>query len=130
MLNRRRRERGQDLIEYALILPVLLLLIFGVVELALIFFSYNTISDAAREAARWGVIVDAGVYRTEPNIEAKAREVTEAARLYTAVPAATVDTTANTVRVVVTYEMDPIAPIIGFPKITLRAVSTKQIELE
>ena len=110
---------------------MLLLLIFGVVELALIFFSYNTISDAAREAARWGVIVDAGVYRTKPNIEAKAREVTEAARLYTAFPDATVDTTANTVRVVVTYEMDPIIPFANFPTIiTLRAVSTKQIELE
>jgi hypothetical protein len=42
---------GQSLVEFALILPILLLLTAGVVDLARVFASYIALSDAAREAA-------------------------------------------------------------------------------
>ena len=49
-------ERGQDLAEFAIILPVLLLLILGILEFGILVFDYNTISNAAREGARYGIV--------------------------------------------------------------------------
>jgi Flp pilus assembly protein TadG len=48
------QERGQDLVEYALVLPLFLFLAFSIIELSLLFFDYITVSNAAREGARAG----------------------------------------------------------------------------
>ncbi len=45
-------QRGQALVELALILPVLLLLVFGIIEFGRIYASNLMISNAAREGAR------------------------------------------------------------------------------
>jgi Flp pilus assembly protein TadG len=50
------RARGQSLVEFALVLTPLFLLILGVVQFGLIFNSYVTITNAAREGARTGTI--------------------------------------------------------------------------
>lgn len=49
------RQRSQALIEFALVSPVLLLLLFGVVDLGRAIFYYDTINHAAREGARAAV---------------------------------------------------------------------------
>ena len=49
-------ERGQSLVEFALILPVLMLILMGVFDFGRAFFAYNAISNGAREGARYGVI--------------------------------------------------------------------------
>ncbi len=51
----RREERGQALVEMALVLPLLLLLLFGVVEFSRVGHAYLTLSHAAREGARLGI---------------------------------------------------------------------------
>lgn len=51
-----RREDGQDIVEYALTLPLFVLLFLGIVEFGLVIMSYNTIANAAREGARAGII--------------------------------------------------------------------------
>jgi len=53
-LRRRGRtgQRSQALIEFALVSPVLLLLIFGIVDLGRAIFYYDTLNHAAREGAR------------------------------------------------------------------------------
>jgi hypothetical protein len=50
-----RRQKGQGLVEFALIAPVLLLVILAIIEMALVFQGYLTVQHAAREAARWAV---------------------------------------------------------------------------
>lgn len=50
------RGRGQSLVEFALVLVPLLLLILGVIQFGLIFNSYVTMTNAAREGARTGTI--------------------------------------------------------------------------
>jgi len=52
-------ECGQDLVEFGLSLPFLALLLFGIIESGLIFQAYNTITNAAREGARYGAITPA-----------------------------------------------------------------------
>jgi Flp pilus assembly protein TadG len=58
-LARRRRgkkagESGQSLVEFALVLPVFLLLLAGLVEVGDSLNSYLTVIDASRDAARLG----------------------------------------------------------------------------
>src|SRR5207249_1891340 len=48
-------QRSQALIEFALVSPVLLLLLFGVIDLGRAIFYYDTINHAAREGARVAV---------------------------------------------------------------------------
>jgi len=51
-----RISRGQSLIEFALILPLFVLLLFGVIEFALINASIGAFNFAAQDAARYGAI--------------------------------------------------------------------------
>ena len=49
-------ERGQSLVEFALVLTPLLLILLGIIQFGFIFNSYVTLTNAAREAAREGTI--------------------------------------------------------------------------
>lgn len=48
------RSRGQALVEFALIVPVMLLLLVMAIDFGRLFFSYIQISNAAREGAAYG----------------------------------------------------------------------------
>lgn len=50
-----KRQKGQGLVEFALISPVLLLAILAIIEIALIFQGYLAVQHTAREAARWAI---------------------------------------------------------------------------
>ena len=51
-----REREGQALLEFAMILPLLLLLVLGLFEFARAWNTLQVMTDAAREAARRGVI--------------------------------------------------------------------------
>jgi len=51
-----KREHGQAIVEMALILPLLLLLLFGVIEMGRIGYAYITVSNAARAGGRVATI--------------------------------------------------------------------------
>jgi Flp pilus assembly protein TadG len=61
MLERARRRRrpsddsAQSLAEFAMVLPIVILVIFGLVDMARAMQSYVTIQEAARSAARYAV---------------------------------------------------------------------------
>lgn len=48
------RENAQGMVEFALILPVLLLIVLGLIETGRLIFIYSSVTNAAREAARYG----------------------------------------------------------------------------
>jgi uncharacterized repeat protein (TIGR01451 family) len=48
------KHSGQTLVETALVLPIVLLLVFGVFELGRIVFIFSSVNNASREAARYG----------------------------------------------------------------------------
>ena len=122
-----RSERAQALVEYALILPILLLPLFGIIELGMVVFSRSTIANAAREGARYGMIHPDDA----EGIEAAARSLTtglDGERLQVSSTAS-----AETVRVEIVYPVDLITGVIieafgGDPTLELRAVATMQIE--
>ena len=52
----RTERRGQSLVEFALILPIFLLVLFGIIDLGRGVYAYNTIQNAAREAVRVAIV--------------------------------------------------------------------------
>ena len=47
-------ERGANLAEFALVAPLLIFLVFGIVDLGRAFYGYVVITNAVREGARYG----------------------------------------------------------------------------
>ena len=54
--NNFRIRQGQTLVEFALLLPVFLLIVVIVIDLGRAIYFYSTIHNAAREGARYGII--------------------------------------------------------------------------
>jgi hypothetical protein len=48
----RRKERGQALVEFALTLPILLMVLIGIIDLGRVFFTYAEASNSLRQALR------------------------------------------------------------------------------
>jgi len=56
MKRHRSERRGQTLVEFALILPVFVLILVGIVDLGRAVYAYHTINNAAREGARQAIV--------------------------------------------------------------------------
>ncbi|MBT3336610.1 MAG: pilus assembly protein [Anaerolineae bacterium] len=52
--NKKRKPKGQSMVEFALVLPVLLVLVFGLMEAGRLLFIYGSVTTASREAVRYG----------------------------------------------------------------------------
>jgi Flp pilus assembly protein TadG len=50
--NRIREDRGQAMTEFAIVLPILVVLLFGIVQFGILFNNYVTLTDAVRAGAR------------------------------------------------------------------------------
>jgi Flp pilus assembly protein TadG len=73
-------EKGQSLVEFALVLPVFVVILFGIMEFGRLWEISNLLTSAAREGARVAAV-------SEPNIEkarAAAQTVLSAGRITTA----------------------------------------------
>ena len=51
-----KNQRGQALVEFTIVLPILMLLIMGIFQFGMMLNAYITIGNAAREGARAGII--------------------------------------------------------------------------
>jgi hypothetical protein len=49
-----KKERAQGMVEFALVIPIVLLLILGIVEFGRMMFVYSAVVTASREAVRYG----------------------------------------------------------------------------
>ena len=50
------RERGQGMVEFVLVLPIFLLLVFAIVDFGMGFHAWLTVTNSAREGARLGAV--------------------------------------------------------------------------
>lgn len=64
---RRDRRRGTAIVEFAVVLPLLLLLLFGIIEFGWLFMVRQTLVNAAREGCRVAVL------KTSTNADVAAR---------------------------------------------------------
>jgi Flp pilus assembly protein TadG len=51
-----KKSRGASAVEFAIILPLLVLLVFGIIELSLALYDQAMITNASREGARVGIV--------------------------------------------------------------------------
>jgi Flp pilus assembly protein TadG len=49
-------ERGAELIEFAIVVPLLILMLAAIMDFGMLFRSYEVVTNAAREGARVGVL--------------------------------------------------------------------------
>mgnify|MGYP001155557224 FL=1 len=115
----RRRTTGQGMVEFALMLPVLVLFLVGVFDLGRAFHALITLNNAGREAARFGTL-----HREDVNgMRAAAVQEAENSGIEIADPVEDIDLTCpdtgtiapcardTHLRVVITYDYQP---LLGF----------------
>jgi hypothetical protein len=59
LLNKSKRCKGQGMVELALVLPLFLLLLYGIFEIGRLVFMYSAVLNASRDAARYAGAADA-----------------------------------------------------------------------
>ena len=80
--NRRDGEKGQNLVEFAMVVPIFLILVFSIVDFGMGFHAWITVTNAAREGARIGAVgadsatIEARVIDTTSSLAAEDIEVT------------------------------------------------------
>ena len=52
----RKSEKGQALVEFALVLPILLIVLCGIIDFGWLYYNQITLNNAAREGARYAVV--------------------------------------------------------------------------
>ncbi|MEJ2758554.1 MAG: pilus assembly protein, partial [Anaerolineales bacterium] len=56
--NNNNLKQGQAMVEFAIVLPVVLMIVFGIIEVGFLLFTYSSVNSAAREAARYGIAIE------------------------------------------------------------------------
>jgi len=74
---KRNDTRGQAVLELALVLPLLLIVVFGITEFGRAWMTVNVLTSAAREGCRLAVVTGPDVAA----VNARVREVCDAARI-------------------------------------------------
>jgi len=59
-LKRKDGERGQSLVEFVFLVPIFLILVFAIVDFGMGFHAWITITNSAREGARYGAVQASG----------------------------------------------------------------------
>lgn len=56
----RKSERGQAMVEFAIIVPILLVVLLGIMQLGVVYNNWVSLTDAARAGARKGAVCRSG----------------------------------------------------------------------
>jgi Flp pilus assembly protein TadG len=105
------RERGQDAVEFALIIPILLLILMGIFDMGRAIYYSSALDNAVREGARYASVQPtdtAGIQATVDNI-ALGIAPTDLTITTTVVRGGAYDT----VNVAASYNMPIVTPLIG-----------------
>jgi hypothetical protein len=152
----RRRVTGQSMVEFALILPLLIAFVFGIIELGILFSVYVGMTNSAREAARAGSVYQytgaaplTGDSTIQPTIDAERKQyisqvitdtispmINPTTQLTTTVSYTTLLTTlpenayraGDTVNVQLEHDQPLFIGLLGPKKIHIRATSSMRIE--
>ncbi len=50
------KEKGQSTVEFALTLPILIILVFGIIDFSWLFYNKIEVNNASREGARYAIV--------------------------------------------------------------------------
>jgi Flp pilus assembly protein TadG len=135
---KRDSNRGQSLVEFALVLPLFLLILFGIFDIGRGVYAYNTIQNAAREGVRVAIVdQNEDVIVGEVQQHAVGLRLDESNVTLSFLQPDTMTTTCNTpiaisceVEILVDYQFIPATPVIGniIGEIDMSAASRQPVE--
>lgn len=127
---RRRSQRGQSLVETALVLPVLLIIVLGIFDFGRAIFAYNAVSNSAREGVRLAIVkqnsteVEAEAKRSAIGLDPNQIDVTFS------IPDCGTVLVGCTAQVKVDHQWTAITPIIGNLVGPIQLSSTTEMKVE
>ncbi|MEH6953577.1 TadE/TadG family type IV pilus assembly protein [Neobacillus drentensis] len=121
-------QKGQSLVEFALVLPLLVLLLFGIIDFGRIFHAYLTLDHAGREAARI-----ASIGKNDTDVRQAAVDDAISIGLTEGrvdVSPTGTRTSGTKVSITITYPIDFLTPVIGeiVGSITLSDTTVMRVE--
>jgi len=133
---RKKGERGQALVEFTMLVPIFLVLLFAIIDFGMGFYSWISVTNGAREGARLGAVlatqtdIEDRVYQTV-NLPDEATKMTVTVTNAQGQP-------GESVVVQVDYDYDLITPLAGIVSFmsgnvigpTLTFSSTAEMRLE
>jgi len=128
-MNYLKNQRGQALVEFAIILPILLLLVMGIFQFGMMINSYLTIQNITREGARAASIgwVDSEIIH---RMEAISPTLDHNQLSIDITPSQGVRRSGESLTVKASYQYSMTVPIISnlFDEITLNAETSMRVE--
>lgn len=105
-----REEKGQSLVEFALVIPIFLLFLVFIIDLGRVAYTYSTLHFTAQETVRQG-----SFGRTDLELDSYARQHFSAGDgstlLISISPAGSVRESGDDLTVALSYKMNPIMPL-------------------
>lgn len=129
-------SRGQSMVEFALVLPVLLLVFFACIQAGMAYFSYEQVASAANQAARAAAInrtgdptaaADAAARSISPTLNLTNAQIV-VAYTSTATPPGAAWSYPGTTTVTVTHPLTLSLFGLFATSIDLKATATKRVE--
>jgi len=125
MRNISRRNSGQALVEFALVITILFFILMGVFDLGRGIYAYNVTASAAREGARYGILdpTNNSAIQTQTLANTPALDQSQITVTIQCTPSCS---TSNSISVTVTYRFVPVT--LFFAAFNVTGKSTMTIE--
>ncbi len=125
-----RSQRGQTATEFAIVLPVLALLLFGVIQFGILFNNYLALTDGVRAGARKAVVsrqVGDPIGVTESAVRTSAGELDQSKLVVTVSPGPTWEHGQDvTVTATYPYEVNLVGLVLASGR--LKSTTTERVE--
>jgi Flp pilus assembly protein TadG len=106
--DRHELQKGQDLVEYALALPIVLLILMSILDLGRVIYVYSSLHNSVRDGARYGIINPTDAAGIEALVRTKAVGLDPFDLTVTVV-----QPDLDTIRVGATYLFPVVSPVVS-----------------
>ncbi|MCX8131880.1 MAG: pilus assembly protein [Clostridia bacterium] len=109
---KRKKQGGQSVVETALVLPIIIVILMGIIDFGLLFNNYLIMSNASREAARSAAVglTDVQIRVVVTNLTVSLQQTKLRTTIY---PSESIRKKGDEVSVTIEYENMLLTPIIG-----------------
>lgn len=122
-------HRGQSLVEFAVVVPVFLMIVLGLFDGARAVWHYNTLAQATREGTRYAIVHSgASASQIEDVVRGHASGLDQSELTVTVTFPDGESKPGNKVNVRASYRFQPLFDLVGLPGITMTSSSRMTIQ--